>query len=410
MKPFASSRWLLLELAAKNLGRRQTRTCMLIAAIAISSAVTFAGIVVMRSVVSSMEVGLSRMGADLMVVSESTLTNISNALLTVEPTDETLPADAISGAGIGGLSKVTAQRVLRTDQSGFGGNAELVDLIGFDPRTDFTVQPWLSERLSGTMQPSDVIVGAARDLPLGSQLVLFGQPFRVYGKLARTGSGTQERGVFMQSESLVALAPAVRQRAGAVPRMLEPDRVSGFLIEMAPGATELQARFALLSRVPGVKVVTGGSLMTGIRQGLVALLGGLVVLVGLLSVGTAVMVGVLFSAIMAERRRELGLLKAIGAGNGQIVGMAIIEATIATAGGAVIGVLFGVLLLRMFERMLVHHLGEMGIPFLWLDGPTTILIAALCVSGAALVGVVGAWVPAWRLGRSETYDLIRKEG
>ncbi|ADH88329.1 protein of unknown function DUF214 [Ancylobacter novellus DSM 506] len=410
MKPFASSRWLLLELAAKNLGRRQTRTCMLIAAIAISSAVTFAGIVVMRSVVSSMEVGLSRMGADLMVVSESTLTNISNALLTVEPTDQTLPADAISGAGIGGMSKVAAQRVLRTDQSGFGGNDELVDLIGFDPRTDFTVQPWLSERLSGTMQPSDVIVGAARDLPLGSQLVLFGQPFRVYGKLARTGSGTQERGVFMQSEALVALAPAVRQRAGAVPRMLEPDRVSGFLIEMAPGATELQARFALLSRVPGVKVVTGGSLMTGIRQGLVALLGGLVVLVGLLSVGTAVMVGVLFSAIMAERRRELGLLKAIGAGIGQIVGMAIIEATIATAGGAVIGVLFGVLLLRMFERMLVHHLGEMGIPFLWLDGPTTILIAALCVSGAALVGVVGAWVPAWRLGRSETYDLIRKEG
>lgn len=410
MKPFASSRWLLLELAARNLGRRQTRTCMLIAAIAISSAVTFAGIVVMRSVVSSMEVGLSRMGADLMVVNESTLTNISNALLTVEPTDRTLPADAISIAGIGGMSKVAAQRVLRTDQSGFGGNDELVDLIGFDPRTDFTVQPWLSERLSGTMQPSDVIVGAARDLPLGSQLVLFGQPFRVYGKLARTGSGTQERGVFMQSESLVALAPAVRQRAGAVPRMLEPDRVSGFLIEMAPGATELQARFALLSRVPGVKVVTGGSLMTGIRQGLVALLGGLIVLVGLLSVGTAVMVGVLFSAIMAERRRELGLLKAIGAGNGQIVGMAIIEATIATAGGAVIGVLFGVLLLRMFERMLVHHLGEMGIPFLWLDGPTTILIAAMCVSGAALVGVVGAWVPAWRLGRSETYDLIRKEG
>jgi len=410
MKPLASSRWLLLELAARNLGRRRTRTCMLIAAIAISSAVTFAGIVVMRSVVSSMEVGLSRMGADLMVVSESALTNISNALLAVEPTDQTLPADAISGAGIGGMSKVAAQRVLRTDQSGFGGKDELVDLIGFDPRTDFTVQPWLSERLSGPMQPGDVIIGAARELPLGSQLVLFGQPFRVYGKLARTGSGTQERGVFMQSDSLVTLAPAVRQRAGAAPRMLDPDRVSGFLIEMAPGATELQARFALLSRVPGVKVVAGGSLMTGIRQGLVALLGGLVGLVGLLSIGTAVMVGVLFSAIMAERRRELGLLKAIGAGNGQIVGMAIIEATIATAGGAAIGVLLGVLLLRMFERMLVHHLGEMGIPFLWLDGPSTVLVAVLCVSGAALVGVVGAWVPASRLGRSETYDLIRKEG
>lgn len=410
MNPLALSRWLLFDLALKNLSRRQTRTCLLIAAIAISSAVTFAGIVAMRSVVSSMEIGLSRVGADLMVVSESTLTHISDALLAVEPTDQTLPADTISRAGIGGMSKVAAQRVLRTNQSGVGGTDETVDLIGFDPASDFTVRPWLSERLAGAMQPGDVIVGAARDAPLGSQLFLFGKPFRVYGKLARTGSGTQERGIFLPSERLVALAPEIRRRIGAVPGMLEPDKVSGFLIQMAPGSTELQARFALLSRIAGIKVITGGSLMTGIRQGMVALLGGLVALIGLLSAGTAVMVVVLFSAIMAERRREVGLLKAIGAGNGQIVAMAVIEATIATAGGAVIGVLIGVLLLRMFERVLVHHLGEMGIPFLWLDGPSTVVVAALCVLGAALVGIIGAAVPAWRLGRRETYELIRKEG
>ncbi|GLK83782.1 hypothetical protein [Ancylobacter defluvii] len=44
-----------------------------------------------------------------------------------------------------------------------------MDLIGFDPATDFTILPWLSERLAGTMQPDDVILGGSRDLPLGSQ-------------------------------------------------------------------------------------------------------------------------------------------------------------------------------------------------------------------------------------------------
>jgi putative ABC transport system permease protein len=410
MGPSASSRWLLLALAVQNLSRRKTRTCLLIAAIAVSSAVTFAGIVVMRSVVASMQVGLSRVGADLMVVNQGALTNITSALLTVEPTDQTVPADALERAGLNGIARVTAQRILRTDQAGIGGPGELVDLIGFDAVTDFTVQPWLTERLGGRMGPGDVIVGAGRDFRLGSQIALFGQPFRIYGKLGPTGSGTQERGIFMSSSSLIALAPAIRQRTSSAPPMLEADKVSGFLIELAPGTTVLQTRFALLSKVPEVKVVVGGSLMTGIRQGLVALLGGLIVLVALMSASTAVMVIVLFSAIMAERRRELGLLKAIGARSSQIVGMAVAEAAIATAGGGALGVLIGLLLLRMFERALVFHLGEMGIPFLWLDRLGTLLVAALCVAGAALVGVIGATIPAWRMGRKETYDLLWKEG
>lgn len=406
----ASSYRLLLGLAVQNLGRRQSRTLLLVVAIAIASAVTFAGVVAMRSVVASMQVGLSRVGADLMVVNQDALTNLTDALLTVEPTDSTVAADAVSRAEIRGIARLAAQRILRTDRSGLGGAGELVDLIGFDPASDFTILPWLSERLAGPMRPGDVIVGAARNLPLGSQAVLFGQPFRVYGKLARTGSGTQERGVFMQASSLLGLAPAVRERTGTLPPMLVPERVTGFLIQLAPEVTEVQARFALLSKVPEIKVIAGGALMTGIRQGLVALLAGLVGLVIALSASTAVMVMVLFSAIMAERRRELGLLKAIGARRSQIVGMAVTEAALATACGGAIGVILGLLLLRLFERALVHHLGEMGIPFLWLDGPGTVAIAAACVVGAAIVGMAGALVPAWRMGRRDIHDLLWKEG
>lgn len=406
---FTSPRWLLV-LALQNLQRQQTRTLLLMAAIAICSAFTFAGVVAMRSVVASMQVGLSRVGADLMVVNHAALTNITDALLTVEPTDSTLASDAVARADIRSIGRLTAQRIVRTDRSGIGGAGELVDLIGFDPATDFTVLPWLAERLAGQMQPGDIIIGAARTLPLGSQAVIFGKPFRVYGKLARTGSGTQERGIFLPAASLIGLSPAIAERLGAEPTALAPGRVTGFLIQMAPDATELQIRFALLSKIPDIKVVVGGSLMTGIRQGLVALLGGLVVLLVALSASTAVMVAVLFTAIMTERQRELGLLKAIGARRGQLVVMAIAEAAIATAGGGAIGVVLGLLLLRLFERALVHHLGEMGIPFVWLDGTDTAIIAASCVVGAALVGVLGAAVPAWRMGRRDIHDLLWKEG
>jgi putative ABC transport system permease protein len=403
-------RWLLGELGLQNLGRRKARTSLLVAAVAISSAIVFTGIVMMRSIETSMAVGFSRLGADLMIVAQNALTNITVALLTVEPTDETLDADLLDRARVTGIGRTAPQRVFRTEQSDFGGQEESVDLIGYDPEHDFTVQPWITDRLGRPMQPGDVILGAARDLPLGSEIVLFGKPFRVYAKLGRTGMGTHERGVFIPSSALLALGPAIRERTGQTPPMLEPGKVSGFLIELAPGATELQARFALLSHFSGVKVVTGGSLLTGIRQGVAALLGGSVALVSMMFVSTALMVSVLFSAITTERRYELGLLKAIGARRMQIVGMLLVEAIVATGGGGVIGVAFGLLLLRLFERSLVYYLTKIGVPFLWLDRSNTILVAVACVFGAALIGAIGALTPAWRVSRRDPYDLIRGEG
>lgn len=401
---------LLAALALQNLGRRRTRTALLLAAVAISSAIVFAGAVLMRSIDTSVGVGFSRLGADLMVVADGTLVNITPALLTVEPTGLTLDADTVDRARIAGLARIAPQQIFRTERSGMGGHDQSVDLIGFDPDRDFTVQPWIAGRLGRPMRPDDVIIGAARDLPLGSELVLFGRPFRVWAKLARTGAGTHEGGIFLWSSSLAALAPAIRVATGSVPPMLDPGQVSGFLIELAPGATDLQARFALQSRLSGIKVVTGGSMLTGIRQGLSTLLGGMLALVAMTFGSTAIMMSVLFSAIVAERRRELGLLKAIGARRAQIVGMMLIEAVIATAAGSAVGVALGVLLLRAFERSLVYSLTEIGIPFLWLDPTATAAIATVCIAAAALVGAAGVLAPAWRASRHEPYDLIRGEG
>ena len=93
-------------------------------------------------------------------------------------------------------------------------------------------------------------------------------------------------------------------------------------------------------------------------------------------VSTAAMVSVLFSAIITERRRELGLLKAIGARRRQIIGMLLTEAAMATAvGGGRRVALLGVLLMRSYQHSLVYYLESLGIPFVWLDTGTTALFA-----------------------------------
>ena len=112
--------------------------------------------------------------------------------------------------------------------------------------------------------------------------------------------------------------------------------MTGFLAELTPGATPLQARFAILSGVKGVKVVTGDSSLSGIRQGLAALLDGILALMALMFASTALMVSVLFSAIVTERLGEVGLLKAIGARRGQVLGMLVTEAVVATGVGGLL--------------------------------------------------------------------------
>ncbi|HEX9328880.1 MAG TPA: ABC transporter permease, partial [Reyranella sp.] len=267
-------RWLLLSLALQNLGRRKARSLLLIAAVALGSGVVFTGAVLMQSIDRSMTVGFTRLGADMMVVPEGALTNITASLLVVEPSELVLDADVLAKARLASLGRIAAQKIVRVEHSGIGSHHETADLIGFEPAHDFTVQPWLVEKLNRPMQAGDVILGAARDGVLGSQLLIFGKPHVVYGRLGRTGVGTHERGVFMSFATLEALGEAIGGHGGK-PAVLAPGKVSGFLAELSPGATPLQARFAILSTVKGVKVVAGDTTLSGIRQGLAALLDGI---------------------------------------------------------------------------------------------------------------------------------------
>ena len=400
---------LLASLALQNLGRRKARSFLLMAAVAVASGVVFTGATLMRSIDSSMAVGFTRLGADMMVVPEGALTNITAALLTVEPTDLVLDRDLFAKANLASVGRAAPQKIARVEHSGIGGHHESADLIGFDPALDFTVRPWLVEKLGRDMRAGDVILGAGRAAALGSELLIFGKAHTVYGRLGKTGVGTHERGVFMNFDTLEALAGSVHGPNGP-PAVLQKGKVSGFLVELAPGATPLQARFAILSTLKDVKVVTGDSTMSGIRQGLAALLNGILALMVLMFASTALMVSVLFSAIVTERRGELGLLKAIGARRGQIVGMMVTEAVIATGAGGALGVVLGVLVMRLYERSLVYYLENIGVPFVWLDGPRIVIVAVLAIVMASIIGALGSLYPAWRASRRDPYDLVRGEG
>jgi putative ABC transport system permease protein len=401
--------WLFTRLAVQNLGRRPTRTSLLVFAVALASGAAFATLTVSRGIETSTDVGFSRMGADLVVVPKETLVNLTSALLTVEPTEHTLDADlAAEVAKIPGVGRVAPQRLYRVPTS--GAHAHDVALIAFDPARDFTVLPWLVEKLDRPVGRGDVLLGSNQEGNVGEPITLCGQDLTVYGRLERTGVGPFDNSFFIPFTTADLLAHGGSgARPGSPLPGYDPGQVSALLIQLSVGATPEQVRFAVARR-PGVKVAAGGSIVTRARQGLTALFGGVFAFTGLMLLGCVVLVSVLFSAIIDERRREVGLLRALGARRRQVVRLFVAEAALTTGLGGLCGVALGGGLLLLFQRSLGYYFQSVNVPFVWPAGRAIVLYAVCCAAGASLVGVLGAWLPALRVGKQEPYQLIHAEG
>lgn len=396
----------LLALTLQNLRRKPFRTAALALAVAMGSGAIFATATLSLGVEKSLTLGFSRLGADLMVVPRGTLVNIRAALLTGEPSTSYMSQSVLDEVSrLGGVRRAAPQ--LFVTSADFYccviGNAFIV---GFDPMRDFTVLPWLSERLDRPTAKDDLIVGGLVRYKPGDSVYFYGQPFTVFGRLGRTGIGAYDNGFFTTIERVYEMAERSQNRQGVVPLALERGKISAVLVQLGVDVGPEAVRFAI-SKSPEVKVVMAGSLITEVRQALVALFSGTFVLTALLIVGNILMISCIFTSVVNERRRELGLLRAIGARNRTVSRLILNEALLVTFGGGLLGIAVGGILVRVFERTVLFYLESVNIPFVWPSLATVVLVGVGCVALSVAVGALGAFYPAVTAGRMEPYDLIR---
>jgi len=130
----------------------------------------------------------------------------------------------------------------------------------------------------------------------------------------------------------------------------------------------------------------------------------------LMLIGSYILISLLFGAIISERRREIGLLRAIGSRRTHVMGMLIAEAGFATGMGGLCGILFGSAFLLVFQRSLVYYLETLHVEFAWPVLAEIAVTALVCAALAALGGLAGAILPAWQASKQEPHLLIQGEG
>lgn len=422
-------RWLLIRLAAQNVGRRRLRAILLGVAVMLGVGIGFASFVAGWALRDGMARSFSRMGADLLVVPRATLVNITASLLTVQPTDETLPADLAQRiAGIAGVAQVGPQRIVPALVEGHN-----VNLIAFDPAQDFSVQSWVEARQAGPFE--GLIAGAALSARLGETLSVCGMPMRVSARLGKTGVGPFDESYFLSFAALADIvsfcrasdaraaakpAPAKVDDAPAIDGMrhgdanvcsgdLPLDRVSAFLLQLSPGAKMEDVKFGL-AQLADAKIVEGNGVLTSSRQALSTLLIGMAAFTAFQLIALLILVSLLFSAIVQERYREVGLLRAMGAQPNQVMTIILAEAAVITALGGLAGLGFGAAVLLTFARSLGFYFALLGVPFSWPPAAVLQIGAVLAIVFSAVLGLVGAFLPAWRVRRMAPYALIQTEG
>ena len=161
----------------KDIRRHAFYNACLLLTIALLSLMLFCGTVISESLRSGMDNMRRRLGADIMLVPKGAKEKAENMLLEGSRSNFYFDASIYEQvSGIDGISEVTSQCFLKSLSADCCSSE--VQIVFFDPESDFVVGPWIEKEYSGKVKGEAVIVGndiASED----GRIKLFGQEYTV---------------------------------------------------------------------------------------------------------------------------------------------------------------------------------------------------------------------------------------
>jgi len=215
--------------------------------------------------------------------------------------------------------------------------------------------------------------------------------FKVVGLLRSVGAGEMDIGCFMSLESAQDL-------------LGKEGYVSAFLVRLQNPQLGEEVEQALKQMFPKAEITRQEELMRQIDR-IMNIINGVLLALAAISLGVGGL-GILNTVMMSvhERRREIGMLKAVGAERWHVLLLFLSEALIISLIGGGIGCglgLAGVYLIQWF----VSTLGlELTIPLL--ISPSILAGAILIAAG---IGVIAGLYPSWQAANVPPVEALRYE-
>ena len=396
------------DISLKNIKRKPFRAVLLSVLVMLIAFTLFSGAFLIISLKNGLSAYRARLGADIVVTPSSAKGHgtVDDILLSGITGNYYMSGkDYEKVASTEGIEAISKQFFLTSAKASCC--SARVQIIGFDPETDFSITPWIAESYSGGIADGDVVVGADISGYDTGKITFYGQEYSIAARLQRTGTGLDN--------AIYTNMATMRQMAKNAARLLDTSPFQGVDIETATSAVFIKVKegYTIESvaddiniHITKVEAKPAMSMISDISSGLsgtARMIGVLVILLWALAVIILIIVFVLLSN---ERKKEFAVLRVMGASQKMLSKIMGTEAAILSAAGAAAGIVLSLIILYPLSGSIKEAL---GLPFLSPGFITVLMLAIASFVLALLAGMLTALFCARRITNNETGLLLRED-
>lgn len=387
------------RIAWKTVSRKMFRNIILAAAVALLVSLLVFALLFNRAVNDDIEAASRKLGADIVLVPVDAMQRAEEFILESKKKEFYMDREVLDSVKeLPEIKDATFQIYLETLDSGCCGIVAS-QVIAFDPTTDFVVAPWFRDT-PPPLKEGEVYIGSYVHEYLGliDTTTLFNHEVKVVGHLFETGTGL-DNGVFMRVADLDKITENLTGK-------YKPGNISIIFLKVKEGVDLDLVTDKIQLMHPNIGIMTRGSIGADVRTTLRDMMKVFSITIAISSALAVLLAWSTFTALANERRREVGILRAIGAHKSHIMKMFLTEAAIISLLGGVLGIAIG--------NGLIHHLAGNFNLLNKLGAYASISLLNVVYSIAAmLVGIavclIGAAIPVIRLARLEPLLAIKED-
>ncbi|MDR2055757.1 MAG: ABC transporter permease [Desulfovibrio sp.] len=400
------------RLALQNLRRKPYRNLGLAALVGIFSAVLFGGSILNSQLGKGLESLSERLGADVLIVPYGYKRVATAALLRGEPSTYYMRKEVLDSIrALPGIAALTPQFFLASLSDSCC--SEHVQIMGFDPESDFLIRPWM-QNIIAQLGDDEIVVGSKIITSVGDRLFFFGKTYRVAAKMAPTGMGL-DTSVFMPLETLYTLIrgnpylPKLLENPHFLQKLDPPEAyISSVAVKVNPEASPRAVGNAIMLACAAEynldQVVAENIVAETARRlhGLSASVYWVATGIWLLAV---LVISLVFSVSASERKHEMSLYRLLGARRSWVAKLLRWEAFFICAGGALAGILAASCVIFPFSTLIFDSL---KLPHLAISGGSIAGHALLTLAIASISGPLACANTVWSLTRFDVYSSLRE--
>lgn len=391
-------------LAWKNVTQRKSQTIITILITVLTVATFVLAHALFTDLQEGMRLSATRLGADIIVLPHSVKSEAFQTIFTGEPVNQYMPDKVLESVrSVKDVQLTTPQFFTQTLDESCCSLSKPFRVVGYDPGTDFIALPLLNKgNVNQSLSDDEVILGANVTSFLGGRAVILGKTFHEGGRLERTGTGMDDT-IFIRLDTARTIAknsPYLQELWKNAP----PDHlISSILIKVKEGASPAVVADQINSMDLGVNAIATSKVISSARNQMNTVSSVLIWLwLGLALTAALALIG-RFTALARERKRELGMLRAIGGQSSDAFTALVMEALLIVGAGGLIGSLAGVLLTNPILSWLR---GSLNLPQGDWSLSSAIYQGLWGIGIAVLLGAVSALYPAWRSSRLDPQEII----